>query len=127
MILVGLPLVIGIVYWSGRNKDRPALSHEVVSSRFAEDFPAFQSREVIISDDGKSAFLIPADNGPTGLVHTIGQNQLTRILNDELVREAKDSPKGIDLYVNDFTLRHIPFPLADNDRRKRVIARLNFR
>ena len=125
MILIGLPLVIGIVYWTGREKEKPALSQELIRTRFAEDFPAFDVREAIISDNGNSALLFPADNSEAGLLHSMGQNYLTRLLGKDFVREVKETPQGIDLYVNDFTLKRIAFPLTDDRHRAKVLKKLS--
>lgn len=121
MIMIGLPLVIGLVYWSNRNNPSQELTGVIASVRFAEDFPAFRHSEVIVADDCKTAFLVSDSGVEVGLVHQIGQNYLTRMLVHGSVKGVKDTGNGIDLYVNDFTLKKISVPVSNKAKRELIV------
>ena len=127
MILIALPLVLGLIYWFGQTKKVTPLTPDTVKVRFAQDYPGLPVNDVQISDDGYSALILELGEGQVGLVHAIGQHQLTRLLDREVLRDVKEHDQGIDLYVNDFTLRLVTFPVADVRRRENLLNKLAFK
>ncbi|MEM9278637.1 MAG: hypothetical protein AAGA76_08690 [Pseudomonadota bacterium] len=124
MILVGLPLVIVLVYWTTRDRKSEPLYAETAKERFLRDFPNFRIKEVMISDHGNSALVFSGQGGETGLVYEIGKNHLTRLLDEHTIIKVEETKAGIDLYVNDFTLKKISLPFSDVETRRRALNQL---
>ncbi|MEM7216241.1 MAG: hypothetical protein AAF423_11925 [Pseudomonadota bacterium] len=125
MILIGLPVVIILVYWTTRDRRSDPLNPQTVEKRFTRDFAGFRSSSVIISDSGNSAFLVSKDSDEVGLLYAVGKNYLTRLLDRNAIRKIEETKSGIDLYVNDFTLGKISVPLSDIETRQSMVKRLH--
>jgi hypothetical protein len=73
-------------------------------ARFLVDYPGEQPGEIVVSNDGKAAFIALA-GGRTGLVHAMGDRFLTRILEPRVVRSVERGSDGVlTLRLDDFTL-----------------------
>lgn len=109
MILVGLPVVIGLVWWVNKNNEQNDLEDELARSRFLLDFPNVKIVSVIVSDNGKTAFLKLSDETEIGLVHQIGQNFLTRVVNRQTLESMEITDNTVILKLRDFTLKKVTF------------------
>jgi hypothetical protein len=104
MVVAGLALVIGAVHVSGLSRQALVSEAEQARARFLVDFPDEATGEVVVSADGKAAF-IALPGGRTGLVHAIGDRFLTRILEPGMVRAVRrEGDGGLTLMLEDFTL-----------------------
>lgn len=122
MILVGLPLVIGLVYWFSGSKQSP-LSEDMVSELFQRDFPHDEWDAILLDDDAKTAILLK-NSLPVGLVTAVGQNHITRRFDGKMLRSAEPSSKGVDLVLNDFTLKRINLALDNPQVRQDLLEKL---
>ena len=120
MILIGLPVVIGLVWWVNKNKEQKDLEDELTRSRFLLDFPNVKIVSVVISDDGKTAFLQLSETGNVGLVHQIGQNFLTRTIDRQTLESIERTDGTVVLKLRDFTLKKLIFPDASGKAHKLV-------
>ncbi|MDJ0613558.1 MAG: hypothetical protein QNJ29_07750 [Rhizobiaceae bacterium] len=109
MILVGLPLVIGLVWWVNRGRSRAPLTACQAKDHFLNDFPNAVVDEILISDDGKNALLRLVDDNAIGMVHQMGQNHLTRLLDKSSVIGFETRSAGFEFRLNDFTLKSVSF------------------
>ncbi|MGI9353413.1 MAG: hypothetical protein ACR2O3_17775 [Rhizobiaceae bacterium] len=122
-VVLGVSAVVVSVYVFGDNAGRK-LDENTARKRFTRDFPGFDPQTIVISDDGYDALLVSDNDSRSGLVHRIGKNYLTRLLERGSLRKMELTGQGIDLYVNDFTLQKISFSLADENLRKQVFGTL---
>ena len=120
MILIGLPVVIGLVWWVNKNKEQKDLEDELARSRFLLDFPNVKIVSVVISDDGKTAFLQLSETGNVGLVHQIGQNFLTRTIDRQTLESIERTDGTVVLKLRDFTLKKLIFRDASGKAHKLV-------
>ena len=120
MILIGLPVVIGLVWWVNKNKEQNDLEDELARSRFLLDFPNVKIVSVVISDDGKTAFLQLSETGNVGLVHQIGQNFLTRTIDRQTLESIERTDGTVVLKLRDFTLKKLIFTDASGKAHKLV-------
>ena len=123
LVVLGVSAVVVAVYLFGDNAI-DSLDENSARERFSRDFPGFNPQTVILSDDGINALLLSDLDGRSGLVHRIGKNYLTRLFEVGSLRKVEITDRGIDLYVNEFTLQKISFFLADQNVRQRVVNTL---
>ncbi len=121
MILVGLPVVIGLVYLIDKNKERERLSEEVAGKLYRFDFPDAKFDRIILDDASRSG-LIVNDNTLLGVVTGVGQNFVTRKIDNRLVENVVETARGVGLQFNDFTLRHIELEVSDPVHRNGVLT-----
>lgn len=104
MVVAGLALVIGAVHFSGLSRPAFIAGADQARARFLVDYPDEQPGDIVVSKDGKAAFIALA-GGRTGLVHAIGDRFLTRILERRAVRSVQRGSDGVlTLRLDDFTL-----------------------
>jgi hypothetical protein len=104
MVVAGLSLVIGAVHLSGLSRPAIVSGPDQARARFLLDFPDENPGEVVISADGRAAFIALA-GGRTGLVHAMGDRFLTRILERRSIRAVQREPDGVlAVRLDDFTL-----------------------
>ncbi len=109
MILVGLPVVIGLVWWVNKENSHEVMTVVGAKERFGIDFPNLDIEAVVISDDGRSALLKLFDGEGFGLVHRVGQNYLTRLLDENVLHGFETNEKGVAFNLKDFTLKRVVF------------------
>ena len=114
LILVGLPLVIGTVYWMTRDSDQKPLTKEAAQALFARDFPYLKPDQIWISNDEKSALFLSKKTGAAGLLLQMGSSFLTRVLEKDQY-EATRSEDGLNLYLHEFTLKQVQFETSEAD------------
>lgn len=125
MILFGLPLVIGLVWWVNKGKQVPSLSDETAQMIFLVDYPNCVVEQVLVSDDGKNAFLKLQGRSELGLVHAVGQKFLTRVLDSQTVLGLTSSESAIHLRLQDFTLKQLSFEDENSQARAFLNGWLN--
>jgi len=102
-------MVIGVVWWVNRQEPLEVLTGASAIERFQQDFPNSVVKEVLVSDDGRNAFLKLSQQPEIGLVHAVGQNCITRLLDRKVIVEFKSSGNSIDLRLREFTLKKLSF------------------
>ncbi|MEL7428614.1 MAG: hypothetical protein AAFN43_01320 [Pseudomonadota bacterium] len=115
MILIGLPLVIGLVWFTSRNQAGVMLDPETAISRFTEDFPNAIVQKVWISDNGADAILRLTEPTHFGLVHRVGKNHLTRLVEKQDIRDMNVGSGAVELRLWDFTFAGLRFVSASED------------
>ena len=123
LILVGLPLVIGLVYLAGGRKEREKLTGQYAETLFNLDFPGTECEQVVVDDDAQTA-LIARNGAVIGIVTEFGQNHITRNIDYHTFKAFKETEQGVDVWLNDFTLKHIGMAFADPDKRNDVLKLL---
>ena len=127
MILVGLPLVIGLVWYMGGSENWQSLDTEKAVDRFKRDFPGFEISDVILAENRESAILLTEPGKAPGLVLRVGKNCLTRVLDHDTMRGYQETDSGLKLEFHDFTLRQTMFPVACAETRETLISTLDGR
>ncbi len=89
LVIFGVSLVVFLVHLSGSSAQCRFLSKEAVQGRLRIDYPWFESRSVILSEDKKTAILLSHDDSEAGLVTSIGAHSLTRLLNTKLLKSLQ--------------------------------------
>lgn len=115
MILIGLPLVIGLVWFTSRNQARDLLDAETAMNRFTEDFPNSVVQKVWISDNGTDAILRLSEPMRFGLVHRVGKNHLTRLVEKQDIRDMNVGSGAVEFRLWDFTFVGLRFVAASED------------
>ena len=124
MILVGLPLVIGLVYLTTREEPDVSLDQNAAIARFKEDFPNCVVSKVILSEEGHHAFLFLQDDDGLGFVSGIGKNFLTRMLTSENVRDIRTTNNGLEISLREFAFRKRLIRLDNQDAKQQIAQRL---
>ena len=123
MILIGLPLVIGLVYLAGSTWKREELTADLTRKLFNLDHPGVDCQKVIV-DDARNTALISRDGFLVGLVAAVGNNYLTRQLNNGMIKGFTETRHGIDIRLNDFTLKQVQMEIADLELKNTAIQQL---
>lgn len=126
MIMVGLPLVIGLVYYVNKNKKHTSLTPELASSLLQADFAELNVKSVVIDDTASTAVVSTDDNDKIGLIAAMGQNFITRIGEPGFIKSVDETETGISIRTNDFTLRQIRLEFSDHETRQKILGALRF-
>ena len=124
LVVFGVGGVVLAIHMTGGTVDAVVQSSEAAERRFAEDFPELPVGRVIVAADGQTAFLSIGGN-QLGIVHTIGDRFLTRLLTAEnpveveMLGEAK-----LLLRLNDISWRGGEFEFSTPDDRSEVNSML---
>jgi hypothetical protein len=123
MVVVGIAAIVAAVHLSGGS--RVALIDEAgARARFSADFPDEAASEVWLTADRRTAFLRLGGNR-LGLVHAIGQRQLTRMpAAGDIVDLARPAPDAVALTLADFTFPGGVFRFVAEDGADAVFATL---
>ena len=127
LVVVGLIIVISAVHFSGGSAKQTGISETLATEQILKENPDFKVGDVFITNDGVSALVYSAGKEQVGLVHSIGQNYLTRFINSDFIRDVKTDGEKIDLYVNDATLGRVGLMIADEGTRTFLLEDLNKR
>ena len=120
VIVIALFMVIMLVHLTNKNKPVSLLDEAAARDFFAVQHPSFDVEEVIVSDDGMSAFLCSKVGQDIGLVHKMGQSRLSRLLNAENLVRFQLSDSEIMLRLSDFTLSCMIIPVSHQEHRLRL-------
>jgi len=124
LVVVGIALSVLAVHFTGGSKIATLAGADQALSRFADDFPDEKVAAVRLTADGRTAFL---DLGParTGIVHSVGDCFLTRIVTPHDIRALDVDEAGvISLKLADFTWKGGRFAFADSADAKVIAAAL---
>ncbi|MDH6229707.1 hypothetical protein M2281_000279 [Mesorhizobium soli] len=79
IVVVGIALCVAAVHFTGGSKQATLAAEDDAMRRFGEDFPDETIFRVRLTEDRRTAFLV-LDGNRTGIVQTIGDRFLTRII-----------------------------------------------
>lgn len=123
LVVVGIALSVAAVHFTGGTTTATLAGKDQALARFAVDFPDEQPGVVRFTVDSRSAFL---DLGPgrCGIVQSIGDCFLTRIVTPQDVLAHASDGKALSLRLNDFTWKGGRFVFADEAAARAIAAAL---
>ncbi len=127
LVVVGLIIVISAVHFSGGSAKQTGLNETVATEKILKETQEFDVVDVFITNDGVSALVYSEGKEQVGLVHSIGQNYLTRFINSDFIRDVRTDGEKIDLYVNDATLDRVGLLIGDEGARTFLLEDLSRR
>ena len=104
LVIVGLAAIISAIHFSGGSRAVAPMTAEQAMQRFCEDHQMTHMTECILAEDGRSAIVFSDLAQEVGLVLQLGDKLVTRKLSADLLSQVDDSPDGLALKLNDFTL-----------------------
>ncbi|MET2826432.1 hypothetical protein [Mesorhizobium shangrilense] len=124
IVVFGIALSVAAVHFTGGSKTATLIGADHAMSRFADDFPDELVASVRLTQDNRTAFL-DLGRGRTGLVHSVGDCFLTRIVTsaDILALNAVDA-RSISVRLADFTWKGGQFVFRSADDADAVMAEL---
>ena len=120
MILIGLPVVIGLVWWVNKDNENVGLKQELARNRFLLDFPNAELGAIVICDNGKTALLELMNKAGLGMVHGLGQNFLTRELTKASIISLEEDAENLVIRLRDFTLKKLTIKDSTGKARKLI-------
>ena len=124
LVVIGIALSVAAVHFTGGTTTATLAGADQALQRFAEDFPDERAAAVRLTADRRTAFL-ELDCGRTGIVHSIGDCFLTRIVTaPDILTLDVDDAGTISLRLADFTWKGGRFAFADSADAKAVAAAL---
>ncbi|UVK36584.1 hypothetical protein LHFGNBLO_003519 [Mesorhizobium sp. AR10] len=113
IVVFGIALSVLAVHFTGGSKTATLGSADQALSRFANDFPDELATAVRLTVDSRTAFL-DLGRGRTGIVHSVGDCFLTRIVTPaDVVALNVDDAGTLSLRFADFTWKGGRFTFAD--------------
>ncbi|MER8409957.1 hypothetical protein NKH97_06660 [Mesorhizobium sp. M0870] len=124
IVTFGIALSVAAVHFTGGSKTATLSSVDRAVSRFTEDFPDEIATVVRLTADAKTAFL-DIGRGRIGIVHSIGDRFLTRIVSPQnvAVLNAGDA-NTVSLRLADFTWKGGRFRFASSTDAQGVLKAL---
>ncbi|GLQ81520.1 hypothetical protein GCM10007881_50410 [Mesorhizobium huakuii] len=112
IVVLGIALSVAAVHFTGGSRTATLADPDQALRRFAEDFPDEIVATVRLTADAKTAFL-DLGRGRTGIVHSIGDCFLTRIVTAADVSvTSPDETNTILMRLKDFTWKGGHFRFA---------------
>lgn len=125
MVAVGISLAVAAVHFTGGSRATRLADSRQALDRFAVDFPDLEPGAVRLTQNGDTAFIELGDER-TGIVHTIGDRFLTRIVTPSDIELARfDGSNALTLRLKDFTWRGGHFAFADAVAARAIFAALD--
>ncbi|MDX8451439.1 hypothetical protein RFM98_01580 [Mesorhizobium sp. VK9D] len=123
LVVFGIALSVAAVHFTGGTTTATLATANQALARFAEDFPDETPGAVRLTADNHAAFL---ELGPQrcGIVHSIGDCFLTRIVAPRDVLALTREGNVVSLKLNDFTWKGGRFVFADEAGAVAVAAAL---
>ncbi|MGX5846880.1 hypothetical protein ACWGTO_07350 [Mesorhizobium sp. PL10] len=112
LVTVGIALSVLAVHFTGGSKIATLAGADQALSRFADDFPDEKVAAVRLTADGRTAFL-DLGQGRCGIVHSVGDCFLTRIVTPHDILALDLEAGAISLRLADFTWKGGRFAFAD--------------
>lgn len=127
LVVFGIALSVAAVHFTGGTRTATLADADQASSRFAEDFPDETATAIRLTKDGRTAFL-DLERGRAGIVHSIGDCFLTRIITaSDIAALDVDDSGAILLKLADFTWKGGRFAFADRADAETIAATLGLR
>ncbi|RWA73684.1 hypothetical protein [Mesorhizobium sp.] len=122
-VVLGIALSVAAVHFTGGTTTATLSSADQALARFGEDFPDEKPHAVRLTSDRHAAFL---ELGPRrcGIVQSIGDCFLTRIVTRHDVLALTREGNVVTLRLNDFTWKGGKFAFADKADAQTVAAML---
>ncbi|BCM20091.1 hypothetical protein [Mesorhizobium sp. J8] len=126
LVVFGIALSVAAVHFTGGTTTARLAGADQALARFAEDFPDERPGTVRLTADNHAAFL---DLGAQrcGIVQSIGDCFLTRIVTPHDILALAREGKAVSLRLNDFTWRGGRFAFANEADARAVAAVLQNR
>ncbi|TPI49816.1 hypothetical protein FJW05_01725 [Mesorhizobium sp. B2-9-1] len=123
LVVFGIALSVAAVHFTGGTTTATLAGVDHALARFAEDFPDERPSTVRLTADSHAAFL---DLGPQrcGIVRSIGDCFLTRIVTPRDILALTREGSAISLRLDDFTWKGGRFAFADEAGALAVAAAL---
>jgi hypothetical protein len=113
IVAFGIALSVAAVHFTGGSKTATLAGTDQALSRFAEDYPDEAAATVRLTADAKTAFL-DLGRGRIGIVHSIGDCFLTRIVSTaDIAVSNSDETNTILMRLTDFTWKGGRFRFAN--------------
>ncbi len=120
MVAVGVSGVVLIVHLTGGSRRARLDGDAMVRARFAQDFPDLAASAVYLTKEGDAAFL-QLDDGRTGIVASIGDRFLTRVVGAaDLAAAPRADGTVLHFRLRDFTWKGGAFTFAGEDEARAV-------
>ncbi|TGQ41979.1 MULTISPECIES: hypothetical protein [unclassified Mesorhizobium] len=127
IVVFGVALSVLAVHLTGGTKTATLAGADQARNRFAEDFPDEMATGVRLTADARTAFL-DLGRGRSGIVHSVGDCFLTRIVTPrDVAALSVDGAGAISLRLADFTWKGGRFTFADKADGEAVVAALGRR
>jgi len=113
IVVLGIALSVAAVHFTGGSKTATLIDPDQALRRFAEDFPDEAAGAIHLTEDAKTAFL-HLGRGRVGIVHSIGDCFLTRIVTAADVSvSSSEETSTILMGLKDFTWKGGRFRFAN--------------
>ncbi|UVK52489.1 hypothetical protein DBIPINDM_005877 [Mesorhizobium sp. AR02] len=113
IVVLGIALSVAAVHFTGGSEAATLANSDQALRRFAEDFPDEVTGAIRLTADAKTAFL-ELGRGRIGIVHSIGDCFLTRIVTAEDTKvSSADETNTILMRLTDFTWKGGRFRFAN--------------
>lgn len=125
IVVIGIAAVVGSVHFSGGTITAKIENDKTALDRFADDFPEERVARTVLSADHQTAFLF-LGSGLIGIVHSIGDRYLTRLLTAGEIKSAERTQKqGVSIILRDVTWRGGEFEFQNADDANALFDALN--
>ncbi|MDG4898282.1 hypothetical protein P9272_32635 [Mesorhizobium sp. WSM4976] len=123
LVVLGIALSVAAVHFAGGTTTATLAGADQALARFAEDFPDEKPGAVRLTADNHAAFV---DLGPQrcGIVHSIGDCFLTRIVTPNDILTVTREGNVVSLRLNDFTWKGGSFLFVGEADARAVAATL---
>lgn len=127
IVALGIALSVAAVHFTGGSKTATLADRDQALRRFAEDFPDEMAGAIRLTADASTAFL-DLGRGRIGIVHSIGDCFLTRIVTaDDTKVSGADEANTILMRLTDFTWKGGRFRFASAGDAQAVLKALEAR
>lgn len=124
IVAIGITVTVAAVHFTGGGRRATIADAEQARRTFLLDFPTEQTGEVMVTKDLTSAFLTLQD-GRTGIVHSLGDGFLTRVLSAGDVASVEVlEPVTVSMRLHDFTWAGGRFVFTNSDAAYALETRL---
>ncbi|RWM08442.1 MAG: hypothetical protein EOR72_28180 [Mesorhizobium sp.] len=123
LVVLGIALSVAAVHFAGGTTTATLAGADQALARFAEDFPDEKPGAMRLTADNHAAFV---DLGPQrcGIVHSIGDCFLTRIVTPNEILTVTREGNVVSLRLNDFTWKGGSFLFVGEADARAVAATL---
>ncbi|MEO5756222.1 MAG: hypothetical protein ABIQ51_05115 [Mesorhizobium sp.] len=123
IVVFGIALSVAAVHFTGGSRTAKLANAEQARGRFADDFPDETVTSVLLTLDGRTAFL-DLGQARTGIVSAVGDCFLTRIVEPSDITALSVEAATISFRLADFTWKGGRFIFADASDAKVVVTAL---